>query len=135
MAKRARGTTRPGQRRPIQRAGRAVPGRPLVGPPPEGLSDVEVARAADLEAVLVASERAELATASRRTEHDRPRATEEALSARRRPIGPSRLATEAAEEYRYVARDVRRIALIGGSMFGILAVLYVILEVAGVAQH
>jgi hypothetical protein len=111
-----------------------VPGRPLVGPPPEGLSDVEVARAADLEAVLVASERAELATASR-TEHDRPRATEEALSARRRPVGPSRLATEAAEEYRYVARDVRRIALIGGSMFGILALLYVILEVAGVAQH
>jgi hypothetical protein len=112
-----------------------VPGRPLVGPPPEGLSDVEVARAADLEAALVASERVEQATTIRRTERDRPRATEDALALRRRPAGSSRLATEAAEEYRYVARDVRRIALIGGSMFGILAVLYVILEVTGVARH
>lgn len=135
MAKRARGTTRPGQRRPIQRAGRALPGRPPAGPPPEGLSDVEVARAADLESALVASEHAEQPTTSRRTERDRPRATEDPLALRRRPTGPSRLAAEAAEEYRYVARDVRRIALIGGSMFGILAVLYVILEVAGVAQH
>ena len=41
---------------------------------------------------------------------------------------------EAAEEYRYVARDVRRIAVIGGSMFGILAVLYVLLEVVGVGR-
>ncbi len=127
MAKRARGTTRPGQRRPIQRVARPTPGVAQIVPPPEGLSQAEVARAAVLEAELVASERVEHAPASRRTETAPP--------FRRRPGGVSRLALEAAEEYRYVARDVRRIALIGGSMFGILAVLYVLLALAGVGTH
>jgi hypothetical protein len=130
MAKRARGTTRPGQRRPIQRATRPVPGTPVV--PPEGLSAAEITHAADLEATLVASDRAAQAAVGRRAE--RARAAEEGLTAPRRPAGSGRLAVEAAEEYRYVARDVRRIALIGGSMFGILAVLYVVLEIAGVGR-
>jgi hypothetical protein len=34
-----------------------------------------------------------------------------------------------------VARDVRRIALVGGSMFVILVILYVVLVAAGVAGH
>ena len=134
MAKRARGTTRPGQRRPIQRAARPVPGGPLVVPPPVGLSDAEVARAAELEAELVASERAEQATAGRGAQRERAGATAESPMARHRPAGSGRLAVEAAEEYRYVARDVRRIAIIGGSMFGILAVLYAVLELAGVGR-
>lgn len=131
MAKRARGTTRPGQRRPIQRVTRPVPGTPVA--PPEGLSTAEIARAAELEATLVASDRAEQAVTGRRA--DRARATEDRLATPRRPAVSGRLAVEAAEEYRYVARDVRRIAVIGGSMFGILAVLYVLLEFAGVGRH
>jgi hypothetical protein len=130
MAKRARGTTRPGQRRPIQRATRPVPGTPVA--PPEGLSAAEIARAAELEATLVAADKADQAAGSRRA--DRARAGEDGLAPARRPAGGGRLAVEAAEEYRYVARDVRRIALIGGSMFGILAVLYVVLEVAGIGR-
>ena len=38
----------------------------------------------------------------------------------------------AAEEYAYVSRDVRRIALIGGSMLVLLIVLWVVSQ-AGVA--
>jgi hypothetical protein len=131
MAKRARGTTRPGQRRPIQRATRPAPGTPVA--PPAGLSAAEIEAAGELEAKLVATDRAEQAAVGRRAE--RARVTEEGLGAVRRPGGSGRLAVEAAEEYRYVARDVRRIALIGGSMFGILAVLYILIEVVGVGRH
>jgi hypothetical protein len=99
--------------------------------PPAGLSDAEVARAAELEATIVASEKAEQAGAARRADVERAVGSEDATLARRRPIGTGRLAAVAADEYRYVARDVRRIALIGGSMFIILAVLFIVLEVIG----
>ncbi len=132
MAKRARGTTRPGQRRPIQRAARPAAGRsPVVAP--EGLSAAEVSRAAELEAELVASQRPEPLAVTRPVDRAEPPALG-AASTRRAGVS-GRLAVEAAEEYRYVARDVRRIALVGGSMFVILAVLYIVLLVAGVAGH
>ncbi len=131
MAKRARGTTRPGQRPPIQRTTRPAASPPPVVAPPAGLSDAELARAAELEASIVAGERAEQTSAARRADLERAVGSEDAALARRRPIGSGRLAVVAADEYRYVARDVRRIGLIGGSMFVILAVLYVVLEVIG----
>ncbi len=132
MAKRARGTTRPGQRRPIQRVARPAPDRaPVV--PPVGLSAAEIARAAELEATIVAADQASQAGATRAIPRARP--AEPGAVPQRRPGGSGRLAAEAAEEYRYVSRDVRRIAVVGGSMFGILAVLYVVLIVAGVAGH
>src|SRR4051794_33833283 len=63
MAKRARGstTTRPGQRRPLQRttarpAATVVPAAPIA-PRPSTLTDAEEARAAELEAAIVAEER------------------------------------------------------------------------------
>ena len=132
MAKRARGTTRPGQRRPIQRMTRPVAG-PTTAAPPEGLSAAEVTRAAELEAGLVAAERAAHATSARPAERTRA-ADSSSITARRPPVA-GRLAVEAAEEYRYVARDVRRIGIIGGSMFVILAIAFVVLQLAGVAQH
>jgi len=132
MAKRARGTTRPGQRRPIQRVTRPATGRPP-DVAPEGLSAAEISRAAELEAELVAAERPEPPTPGRSSERAQP-ATVSAVSPRR--AGASgRLAVETAEEYRYVARDVRRIAIVGGSMFVILAILYIVLVVAGAAGH
>ena len=132
MAKRARGTTRPGQRRPIQRMTRPLAGS-TTATPPEGLSDAEVARAGELEAGLVAATRAGGAVAARPIE--RARAADPTPAPGRRPAASGRLAVEAAEEYQYVARDVRRIAVIGGSMFIVLAVLFVVLQIAGVAQH
>jgi cobalamin biosynthesis Mg chelatase CobN len=127
MAKRARGTTRPGQRRPIQRGARPAADRPPAVAP-EGLSPAEVTRAAELEATIVASGQASRTTT-------RPGAGEPAAPPQRRPGGSGRLAVEAAEEYQYVARDVRRIAVVGGSMFVILIVLFVVLVAAGVAGH
>lgn len=129
MAKRARGTTRPGQRRPIQRVARPATGQASVVAP-EGLSAAEITRAAELEDQLVASERAEQGANG----IERTRA-EPASAGQRRTGVSGRLAVESAEEYRYVARDVRRIATVGGAMFVILIVLYVALVIAGVAGH
>jgi hypothetical protein len=44
------------------------------------------------------------------------------------------LAARAAEEYGYVVKDVRRITVIGGGLLLILAVLYVLIEVAHVVS-
>ena len=130
MAKRARGTTRPGQRRPIQRVARPAPGSAATVAP-AGLSAAEITRAAELEAQLVAADRPEAAPTSRG--QGRAPGTEPAGPRR---VGVSgRLAVESAEEYRYVARDVRRIATVGGAMFAILIGLYVVLTVTGVAGH
>jgi hypothetical protein len=128
MAKRVRGsTTRPGQRPPLQRqATRPAPPKTAVAPVaprPDTLTDAEEARAAELEAAILAEERqteaASRSRASRAATADEPaRAT-------------SNLAISAADEYAYVARDVRRIALVGGSLILLLVVLWVIAHVTG----
>jgi hypothetical protein len=49
--------------------------------------------------------------------------------------GPSAsFAESAAQEYAYVASDVRRIALVGGSLFIVLIVLFVLIEVLGIVH-
>lgn len=132
MAKRARGSTRPGQRRPIQRAaGRPAAAAPVapVSPRPASLTPEEEARAAELEAQIVADERA--AEDARRRTADRrrggPPATETRVGSR--PV--SGLAVRAAEEYAYVGRDVRRITLLGGSLIILLLVLWAITHLTG----
>ncbi len=128
MAKRARGsiTTRPGQRRPLQRSTTAPDGhrRPApaapVAPRPATLTDAEEARAAELEAAIVAEERRAEETKRR----SRTRPTEDVVA---RPS--SSLAVAAANEYAYVARDVRRIVLVGGSLILVLIALWVISQV------
>ena len=126
MAKRSRIGGRPGQRRPIQRPANrpavAAPTRPRDGVTPE-----EEARAAELEAVIVAEEKA--ADDARRGVNAERRgraATEGAI------YSSSSLATRASEEYAYVRRDVRRIALVGGSLLGVLAILDILVNVAHV---
>jgi len=135
MAKRARGTTtRPGQRRPIQRpaarqgppAARqsmaAAPSTENVAPRPAALTPEEEARAAELEAAILAEERQ--AEAGRRSR------------AQRISIEPvvrsSTLAVAAANEYAYVARDVRRVAMVGGSLVSLLLALWVVVQVTGI---
>jgi hypothetical protein len=124
MAKRSRGSTsRPGQRPPLQRQ---AP-RPATPPPaatvvarPAGLTDAEEARAAELEAAIVAEERqAEAASKKARTPRPEPVAR------------GSSLEVSAAEEYAYVARDVRRIAIVGGGLVGFLLIVWVIAQVTG----
>ena len=127
MAKRIRGSTRPGHRprlqRPPQRPADAAPRRP------GGLTREEEARAAEIEAAILAEERA-AQQATRRT-RDRDRSTETAGS-RGRDLAP--LSVRAADEYAYVRRDVIRIVRVGGSLLAILAVLYILIDVAHVIR-
>jgi hypothetical protein len=130
MAKRARGTTtRPGQRRPMQRQAARPAARPVapaepIAPRPATLTDEEEARAAQLEAAIVAQEQAAAETARR--------ARPSRLSADAPTRSVSSLAVAAGNEYAYVARDVRRIALVGGTLVGVLAALWIAVQVTGV---
>lgn len=121
MAKRSRTAARPGQRRPLQRP----VSRPTSDARPGGLTHAEEARAAELEAEILAQE--EAATEVRRT---RERAA-------RRPSADSvggvsytsvPLSVRAGEEYAYVKRDIRRITIVGGFLIAILAVLEVLVN-------
>ena len=53
---------------------------------------------------------------------------------RRAPLFPRsyELATRAAEEYAYVRRDVRRIAIVGGGLLGVLAIIDILVNVTHV---
>jgi hypothetical protein len=135
MAKRARGTTtRPGQRRPIQRpaarpgsgarpAPAAAPGSDTANLRAASLTPDEEARAAQLEAAIVAQER-------QAEEGRRDRARRSAPEPSVRSSSP--LAVAAANEYAYVARDVRKVAVVGGSLVGLLLALWVVTQVTGV---
>ncbi|MGA3056843.1 MAG: hypothetical protein ABSE70_02220 [Candidatus Limnocylindrales bacterium] len=124
MAKRTRGSNRPGQRHADKRgSGRPQP-RPT-GRPSGGLSAEEEARAADLESQIVAQERA--AEAGRARFRERARSPEPERPGRAR--GQGLLAARAAEEYAYVVRDVRRIVWVGGGLAATLGVIYVLVNV------
>jgi hypothetical protein len=140
MAKRARGSsTRPGQRAPIQRTSTRPPSPTTAATPPtpstdddplaetalgayggqSSLTDADLARAATLEAQIVAQEKAADAAKQPKTRAVVPRAT-------------STLAASAADEYAYVSRDIRRITLIGGGLIAFLLGLWVFAQVTGV---
>ncbi len=127
MAKRARGSVRPGQRRPIDRRPGA-PAQPVSAaapaPKPAGLSDAEVARAAELEAQLLAEERAAEATRQRARERTATREVGTGTS--------GSLAQQEAIEYAYVARDVKDIVRIAALLLAILFVLYILVDVTKV---
>ena len=139
MAKRQRGP-RPGQRPPSRRAAthgpaRPAPGRPAtptVAPRPTGgLTDDELARAEALEAAIVAEERA---AATSRDRRGRRRGPDDDLAPRGRTALSGSLAAVAADEYRYVARDLRRIVVVFSAIFGILLVVF-FLHLAGIVGN
>jgi hypothetical protein len=136
MAKRQR--VRPGQRSSARggRPGTRPPGGSrAAGPsrPIGALTAAEEARAAELEAQILAEERA--AEAGRARARERKRSEVAALgSAPARTREGSLLAARAEEEYAYVVRDVRRIARVGGSLIGVLAILFILIDVAGVIR-
>jgi hypothetical protein len=128
MAKRTRGSTRPGHRPRLQRA----PQRPIEASPHRagGLTREEEARAAEIEAAILAEERAAQHATRRTRDRDRDRSTEP--GSRGRDLAP--LSVRAAEEYAYVRRDVIRIVRVGGGLLAVLAVLYILIDVAGVIR-
>ncbi len=128
MAKRVRGSHRPGQRAPLQRTTTRPPAPPssaAVAAPPTSLTPQEEARAAEIEAQILAEERAADDARRRSSDRDKARATAPVPAAR------SSLAVTAAEEYAYVGRDVRRITLIGGSLIILLVVLAILSHLSG----
>lgn len=141
MAKRARGsTTRPGQRAPLQRSGPRPSdgsrrpsdissGSPATAPAPRpaNLTAEEEARAAELEAQILADEQAAAQTAARRTRERFRRESSEPVAR----AGAGSLAVRAGEEYGYVARDVRRIAIIGAVQMLLLVILWAAIQATG----
>jgi hypothetical protein len=134
MAKRTRGSVRPGQRQPLRRAARPATAAPSTAAAPAtapdtGLTPADEARAAELEARIVEEERA--ATAGSRRPRDRGRpATTEARPGRR----GGTMAVRYADEYAYVTRDLRRIGVVSALLLGILVVLFVLVQVVGVGS-
>ena len=126
MAKRQR--TRPGQR-PPSRPNRPT-ARPGTGRPAGALSETEEARAAELEQEIVARERA--AETARTRARDRRPSDPAAGRAEPRVRGGSLVATSV--EYDYVRRDVQRIIRVGGSLIGLLAILFLLIDVFGVIK-
>jgi hypothetical protein len=119
MTKRARGTSRPGQRRPTQRVG-TRPARPSASVEPT------VAPASYAETPATAADgtgaTATPAVEARTTESLRPRRASGAFTA------------SAAQEYAYVVKDVRRIAVVAGSLFAVMLVLFVLIDVLHVIR-
>ena len=127
MAKRQRGGARPGQRAPLQRGSQPTStpaAKPVVATRSGGLSAGELDRAAELEAAIVAEERAAVSSLSRG--RDRRRTGSEAMAASRARAGGS-LAVVAEEEYHYVVRDLRRIAVVFAVIFGLLLVSWLLI--------
>jgi hypothetical protein len=89
------------------------------------LTEDEVRRAAELEAEASARERAAITDALRR--RTRARGHDGAVADVNAP-----LSVRAANEYAYVARDVRRITLTAGLTVAILAVIWVLVNIMGV---
>lgn len=148
MAKRTRYPNRTSARQAAKRAERAAStasdGR--VRPPSPGLADAplpvdlpddepvrasssslteaEVERAAQLEAEATARQKAAIAESLRRRNRaDSPEAGNAAGDVN------APLSVRAAHEYAYVSRDVKRIAVTGGLMIAILAVLHILVNV------
>src|SRR5688572_3773977 len=102
MAKRSRTAAKPGQRRPLQRpTGR--PGETSTRPR-GGVTALEEARAAELEAAIVAQEKA--AEEARRTRDRARRSSGDDVGVSYTSVP---LSVRAADEYAYVKRDIRRI--------------------------
>ena len=89
-----------------------------------GLTDAELRRADELEREAMAKEKAAIADSLRRRSRGEDAHVPGDVNAP--------LKVRAANEYAYVSRDVKRIAVTGGLMLGILAVLHVLVNVMGV---
>ncbi len=130
MAKRVRGSsTRPGQRARLQRAAtqREREDTPPIKPSTT-LTPEEEARAAELEAQIVAAEREAEVAAGRARERSRKPAEPETR------VRAGSIAVRAQAEYAYVSRDIRRLILIGGSLIALLIGLWVVVQATGASR-
>jgi hypothetical protein len=96
---------------------------PVAAPRPDTLTDAEEARAAELEASILAEEKAAETARKRST----PTRSADAAPVR----SGSSIDVAAAQEYAYVARDVRRIATVGGGLILILFGIWLVVHLTG----
>ena len=130
MAKRSRLGSRPGQRRPLQRStAKPVPAAAAAPTPrPAGaVTPEEEARAAELEAQILAEEKAAEDARKGRAQRAASETPGEATIYSSVP-----LAQRAAEEYGYVRRDLRRIAVLGGALLLVMFAIDILLNVTNV---
>lgn len=107
--------------------------RPAAAPPRTGgLSPTEEARAAEIEAQIMAREAA--AETERGRSRERRKTEEHLRDEAPRTRSGSLLAIRGEQEYAYVVRDVRRIVTVGGSLVVVLIVLYILIEVVGIIR-
>ncbi len=127
MAKRQR-AVRPGQRRSTTRTA-PKPVAPAATPAPAtGLTAAEEARAAEIEAEMVAADKSAAASAER----TRSRKSDPDAAMRGRTKESGLLATRAQAEYAYVEADIRRIVIVAGSLFALMIAIWLVLNVTGV---
>jgi hypothetical protein len=118
---------RPTTRRPQGPAGRPASATTTDAVRPAARTGVDDAAASVAEVDQPIDDRAVARTRPGRT--DSP-----AVGRTRTPQASSLLAARAAEEYAYVARDIRHIGVVGGGLFVILIALYIVIEVLGVVH-
>ncbi len=136
MAKRQRGSTRPGQRPPTKsttgRPSSASSPAPVAPRPTATLTDDDLARAGEIEGRIVAEERQANASLDRVRDRRRSVTAEPPVRGRGRAV--STLAIVAADEYTYVRRDLRRIAIVFVGIFALLFVAFAIVSIAGIGR-
>ena len=129
MAKRTRGSTsRPGQRSPLRRGPRPATASDAPVRRSVSLTADEEARAAELEAKILEEERAAETAQRRARDRDRRGPAEDVTVRASAP-----LAVRAADEYAYVARDVRRLTMVVGLLLAILFGLWIVFQATGAA--
>ncbi len=126
MAKRQR-AVRPGQRRPTTRPGSKPAATTAAPAPATGLTAAEEARAAEIEAQIVAEDRAAAAS----TDRSRSRRSDPDAGTRGRTKESGLLATRATLEYAYVLADLRRIAIVAGGLFVVMIAIWAVLSLTG----
>jgi hypothetical protein len=126
MAKRQR-AVRPGQRRSTTRPGSKPAATTAAPAPATGLTAAEEARAAEIEAQIVAEDRA----ASASTDRSRSRRSDPDAATRGRTTESGLLATRATLEYAYVLADLRRIAIVAGGLFVLMIAIWAVLSLTG----
>ena len=126
MAKRQR-AVRPGQRRPTTRSGPRPVATTTAPTPATGLTAAEEARAAEIEAQIVAQDR----SATSATDRSRTRRADADAGPRGRTKEGGLLATRATLEYAYVSADLRRIGAVAGALFVLMIAIWAILSLTG----
>lgn len=127
MAKRQR-AVRPGQRRPTTRTASKPVATAATPAPATGLTAADEARAAEIEAQMVADQKTAAAAADR----SKSRKSDVDVASRSRTKDGGLLATRAVAEYAYVQADIRRIAIVAGALFVLMIAIWLVLNIAGV---